>query len=100
MVLEWYYHNPVHIHAGSGLLRHLAEYVPPGRWLLVTTAGFTLRGMTEHIKILLPNVELLVHDQVTPNPELDDLESIIREYRSAGIDGILAVGGGEYNRCR
>lgn len=91
---RWAYHNPVRVHAGAGILQQLPDWVSPGRRLLLTTEGFTRRGLTEHVRQLLPSVHFLVHDEVTPNPELEDLEQITRRYRHQELDGILALGGG------
>ena len=91
---NWIYYNPVKITAGAGALKQLPQLIPSGRWLLITTAGFTRRGLTKHLQELLPAAELLIHDQVTPNPELDDLEQVTQTYRNQAIQGILAVGGG------
>ena len=93
-MITWSYFNPVKITARKGALDLLPELITNGCWLLVTTAGFTHRGLTKHIQNLLPNTELLIHDQVTPNPELDDLEQVIQKYRKQKIYGILAIGGG------
>ncbi|NLQ18979.1 phosphonoacetaldehyde reductase [Marinomonas sp. M1K-6] len=91
---DWHYHNPATLIAGAGSLEKLPQLITPGRWLLVTSAGFTRRGLTEKIQYLLSDVQLIVHDQVTPNPELDDLEAIIQHYRSQKFQGIIAIGGG------
>lgn len=92
--MAWQFHNPVTLKAGSGSLQLLPGMLTSGCWLLVTTAGFTRRGLTEKIQQLLPEVQLLVHDQVTPNPELDDLEAVTQRYRNQALQGILAIGGG------
>lgn len=91
---DWYYHNPVKLHAGVGSVEKLPQWVFTGNWLLVTTAGFTARGVTERIQRILPRVKLLLNDRVTPNPELDDLEQSTLHYRRESIQGILALGGG------
>lgn len=90
----WFYHNPVEVHVGAGLLQSLPRHVPAGTWLLVTTKGFTKRALTQKVCELLPHANVLVYDSVTPNPELDDLEQAVHKYRLASIDGIIALGGG------
>ena len=92
---SWSHSNPVRILAGSGSLKQLSQEVKAGRWLLVTTAGATQRGMTNHIQELLPNVvELSICDNITPNPELDYLEQLTVQYRKSRIYGLIAIGGG------
>lgn len=90
----WSYFNPAKITAGAGALDQLPELLTSGCWLLVTTAGFTRRGLTAQLQKQVPETQLLIHDQVTPNPELDDLEQVTQKYRGQAIQGILAVGGG------
>lgn len=90
----WTYHNPVTVYAGAGQLTRLREWISTGCWLLITTDGFTRRGLTKKIQQSLPDVQLHVYDQVTPNPEVEDLELIIERYRTQKLDGILALGGG------
>lgn len=91
---HWSHHNPVRVHAGPGVLRQLPQWVSPGRWLLVTTPGFTRRGLTDHVRGLLPSVQFLVHDAVSPNPELEDLDQSTGRFRQEALTGVLAVGGG------
>lgn len=90
----WSHFNPVKIHAGSGSLSTLPTHVGNGALLLVTTQGFTRRGLTAKVLELIGPQRLTVYDQVTPNPELDDLEAITTQLRSKGITGIIALGGG------
>lgn len=88
------HYNPVKIIVGPGQLRALPNLLSPGRWLLVTTDGFNRRGLTTHIKTLAPQTHWQVYHGVTPNPELDRLEYVIRQYRQTDIQGVVAVGGG------
>lgn len=90
----WSHFNPVSIHAGSGSLNTLPAHVGEGALLLVTTAGFTRRGLTARILDLLGAARVTVYDQVTPNPELDDLETVTTQFRGLGITQIIALGGG------
>lgn len=92
---NWTYHNPVKVIAGCGVIKRLPELVSPGRWLLVTSQGFTHRGMTAKVRELMPAcTQLWVHDQVSPNPELDDLEALTVKLKKDRIQGVLALGGG------
>ncbi|MCQ4261246.1 alcohol dehydrogenase [Stutzerimonas stutzeri] len=91
---NWSFHNPVKLNAGQGSLKQLPQWLCSGTWLLVTTNGFTCRGMTCQVQKLLPSINLVIYDQVTPNPELDDLEKLTSYYRGQGVQGILAIGGG------
>ena len=94
MKADWSYYNPVNIKTGVGMLNKLPELVEKGCWLLVTTAGFTQRGLTDQIKGLLPDIDLIVYDSVTPNPELNDLEQATKTFRQEKLTGLIALGGG------
>lgn len=92
---NWTYHNPVKVRAGSGIIKLLPELVSSGLWLLVTSQGFTRRGMTAKLQELMPaTTRLWVHDQVSPNPELDDLEALTVKLKKEQLQGVLALGGG------
>ena len=101
---NWAYtdYNPVRITAGSGSIDKLFTIDPPvttgKRIFMVTSAGFTSRGITARIEAQgrkhgLEN-PILVFDGVTANPELDLLDRIATGLRSEGINGIIALGGG------
>ncbi len=91
----WTHHNPVRINSGPGILSRLPELVPhQGILLLVTTPGFTRRGMTEKVLQLLKNYQVIVHDQTTPNPNLDDLDRATLKFNPHEVTGLIALGGG------
>ncbi|WP_081193736.1 phosphonoacetaldehyde reductase [Halomonas sp. BC1] len=96
---EWRYHNPVRLEAT--VLESLPKLMQTldaatGKWLLVTSAGMTLRGVTERVKALTSTLDIdwLVHDTVTPNPELDDLDAVTARLLPDKIVGVVALGGG------
>ncbi len=92
---SWGYFNPVRITGGSGALNSIGDLVPPeGTLLVVTSTGFTRRGVTERLVRLLGDHRVVVFDRVTPNPEVDDLDQIIQRHRPDGVKGIVALGGG------
>jgi alcohol dehydrogenase len=93
--LIWSYSNPVKVVAGAGALGRLKTLVPnEGKILLVTTAGFTRRGLTARILEMLGEHRVLVYDQVTPNPEVDDLDNATIQFKSYQIRCLIALGGG------
>ena len=98
----WTDYNPVRITAGKGAFGRLFDIIPEdvrkGRLFMVTSAGFTARGVTARIEAMgrdccLPE-PILVFDGVTANPELDMLDRIATGLRSERITGIIALGGG------
>lgn len=98
----WSDYNPVRVTAGPGAINRLFSFRPlintGNRILLVTSSGFTARGVTEKIEAKARKAglkkPLLVLDGVTANPELDFLERLTGSLRSEDITGIIALGGG------
>jgi alcohol dehydrogenase len=77
------------------VLGRLPDLIPgSGKILLVTTPGFTRRGLTDKIAGFVGKSRLLVFDQVTPNPELDSLDQATLTFKSCNIAAIVALGGG------
>ena len=91
---SWAFHNPVRIRFGPGRLKDLAGIEEGGRILLVTTPGFTRRGVTGRVAGLVGRDRLVVHDAVQPNPDLDDVEAIATRHRGSEVSAIVALGGG------
>ena len=91
---HWTHYNPVAIHSGTDALDDIKTLAEKGRWLLVTTRGFTRRGVTAKMQSLVDNGRLTVFEDVTPNPDLDHLDVVTDSLRTSALDGIIAVGGG------
>lgn len=75
-------------------MNHLSSLVCGDTWLLVTSLGFTRRGVVDKLRSLVSHANLIVHDQASPNPDLDELDSLTDQLRSKDLKGILALGGG------
>lgn len=91
----WKHYNPVKITVGLDSFKDIKQYATKsGLILLVTSEGFTKRGGVDAIKNQFSVERLLVYDQVTPNPELDDLDRVTETYSRKNITCILALGGG------
>ncbi len=86
--------NPTRIVFGNGKVAELGSILSASRICLVTSAGFTKRGMTQRLRAMFGDRLLYVVDTIDPNPDLDRLDDIIRNVRAAKPDVILAVGGG------
>ena len=91
---QWQYFNPVSITSGAGALEQLPTLVTGERWLMLTSAGFTRRGISARLQNLLSPVQLTVHDQIQPNPDLDSLDTLTRQLQPENFQGIIALGGG------
>jgi len=91
----WTQWNPVRVTAGWGALTRLPELVPAQvPVLLVTTGGFSRRGVTASVCRLLGEDRVVVYDHATPNAQLDDVEKAIETLRGADIGAIVGLGGG------
>ena len=86
--------NPTRIIFGAGKIAELGSIVVGQRICLVTSAGFTRRGLTQRLRKALGDRLVHVVDTIDPNPDLDRLDAIIRDVRAAGPDVILGLGGG------
>lgn len=91
----WSHAHPVRITAGGDALQRLPALIPAqAMCLLVTSAGFTRRGVTQRLVEQLGAFRVAVYDRVTPNPDLDDLDQAVAEFRAANSACIVALGGG------
>lgn len=90
----WNFHNPVRITFGAGSLVELRNLPKGERPLLVTTPGFTRRGVTEEIKRLVGAERLIIYDQVEPNPDRSVVEAAAISLRGERATSIIALGGG------
>lgn len=90
----WSHFNPVKIVFGVGSLGRLAELIGHGRVLLVTTPGFTRRGVTDKVCDILGPENVRVFDGVSPNPDLSAIDEASANLRSDEVDRIVALGGG------
>lgn len=93
--MSFCYHNPVRIRFGVDLLQACRE-LESNRILLVTSRGFSARGLTAKVQEVLGKRVVAVLDSITPNPELSELvalkNTLIRDIGE--FEGVLAIGGG------
>lgn len=61
---------------------------------LVTSPGFTRRGLVDHVKKLMNHRVALVLDNVAPNPNLESVDALRRVQELDAIDSVIALGGG------
>ncbi len=92
---EWSSFNPVEV-LRTDFLSFIQKFFSgrQNRTLLVTTQGFTRRGLTRQISEKCQPENLIIFDQVKPNPDLEDLDEAVTGLRSKQITSVIAVGGG------
>lgn len=75
----------------------LKDFVPKyKRWLLVTSPCFRKNKTCEYLTELHKNhnTEIIVIDDIKPNPNIKQLNNKISQFSEYKFDGILALGGG------
>src|SRR5690606_29643847 len=90
----WGYFNPVRIVCAPGACIRLGEHVHQKRILLVTSAGFRRRGLVDRIAAALGPRLVSVVDDVSPNPDVDDIDRQAAAARGAEpvLVDVLVVG--------
>lgn len=91
---NWSFYNPVRILFGEGTLQQLTQHLPGRKGLLVTSPGFTRRGDTAIILRGLCGRDVLVMDDVSPNPGIELLERKQEQYKGHNLEYVLGIGGG------
>lgn len=89
----WKQYNPVMLTAGRGVRSTLAELLPCGAALLVTTEGMLRRGTAQEIMALCPGTAWEVRT-IAPNPDLDTVDAMAAALQARPPAAIVALGGG------
>lgn len=90
---QFKYYNPVQIQFGREYLKRLPHVLGERKALLLTSAGFTKRGVVDQVKALTNQIVQVV-DSVPPNPTFNDLARLYAEVKHDEIEAIVALGGG------
>lgn len=91
---RWLHYNPVKVHFGPGLLADIGQHAHYERATLITSPGFSARGTVDQVALGLGPKLVLILDDVSPNPDIDKLDSQLDLLRSASPDVLIALGGG------
>lgn len=93
--MRFNYHNPVKIHFGVKWLEaveNLAQKLKDTKFLLITSQGFSKRGLSAQIQKVLAKQLAGIVDEIAPNPQIKHLQSI--KAKLCDFDAIIALGGG------
>lgn len=99
----WTHYQPVRICSGplqQTLLPALQQALPAqysktqALVLLITSVGFTKRGITAQLEKWLSPLQLLIIDQVTANPDINSIDVWLKKYASRPIKAVIGLGGG------
>ncbi len=95
-----YYITQVQFEFGAvKLLKQECERVGITRPLIVTDAGVKAAGVLQKALDALPGMPVTVFDQTPSNPTEAAVRAAVAMYKSAGCDGLIAVGGGSAIDC-
>lgn len=93
--MRFNYHNPVKIHFGVKWLEaveNLAQRLKDTKFLLITSQGFSKRGLSAQIQNVLAKQLAGIVDEIAPNPQIKHLQGI--KSTLCDFDAIIALGGG------
>lgn len=95
-MLNFTFHVPTRIHFGRGQATQLAQEIPAGSRVLLTSGGHSIRqnGVLEAILAQLSHCTVIEFSGIEANPEYEMLKHAVTLGREQQIDWILAVGGG------
>lgn len=92
--MSWTLSTPVDLQFGEGAFQRLAEIATGQRIVLITSAGFTRRGMSDQVKAMLGSRLIGVMDRVESNPGLVEMDAEAVALRALRPDQVIALGGG------
>lgn len=90
----WTHFNPVRIVYARGALAQVGDHVRYQRAVLVTSPGFTRRGVVARLREALGDRLVAVLDDVRPNPDVVDIDRQAGSLATLAPDCIIALGGG------
>ena len=91
--MNWIYRQPAAIHFGAGTIEQLPALVAGYRApLIVCDRYFADSGLAYRLKAMLGTA--LVYSDISPNPDVSEVNRCASLIRESGADIIAAVGGG------
>ena len=100
--MSWDYLQPVKIHFGSGShekVGQIAKEMGYKKGFLVSDAFFKASGLAERIVKESDGVLVGIYAEISPNPEVSEVNRCAEQLRAAGADFIVALGGGSALDC-
>ncbi len=91
---KWSFYNPVRVIFGPASITGLSTLTPFEKVLLITSPGFTKRGLTEKFRLLLKSQQVAIVDDVVPNPDIETIDVYRTELYGKGFQCVIGVGGG------
>jgi len=91
---NWSFYNPTHIEFCPEGLDRAGTGISYQRIALITTPGFTKRGVVAHLEKALGDRLAIVCDTVQPNPDIDAIDITAERLRHVAPDCLIGLGGG------
>lgn len=90
------FYNPTKIQFGEGSISSLAKLIPHDATVLFAYGGGSIKsnGVYDQVTEQLNNVKVVEFGGIEANPEFSTLMKAVAAAKDAGVDFILAVGGG------
>lgn len=100
--IKWNYEQPVKILFGKGRISEIgavARNIGVKKGLLVTSRFFVKDGTSEKILKESGGILSVVYGNVSPNPDVSEVDECAELLRSSGAEFVVAVGGGSVIDC-
>ena len=100
--MMWEYLQPVTIRFGEGAageLKKAAEDLGCSKGLLISDPFFIKSGLAQKIVEASEGVLTGIYSQVSPNPEVAEVDACAEQIRKSDIDFLAALGGGSALDC-
>jgi len=91
---NWSFYNSTHIEFCPEGLDRAGTGISYQRIALITTPGFTKRGVVAHLEKALGDRLAIVCDTVQPNPDIDAIDITAERLRHVAPDCLIGLGGG------
>lgn len=98
----WEYLQPVTIRFGEGVVKDLTQAAADlgcSRGLLVSDPFFMKSGLARQIMDASKGSLVSVYSEVSPNPEVAEVDACAEQIRKENIDFLVALGGGSALDC-
>ncbi len=91
---DWSFHHPTFISFGTGILQKAPTLIEGDRIAVITSPGFTRRGVTSQLRQSFGARLVEVVDTVQPNPDIDDIDEMAARLKPLRPDCLVGFGGG------
>lgn len=100
--MNWNYTQPVNIRFGEGIRKTLPQVVEGlglKKGILVSDPFFAQNGLADQIVSDSKGLLTAIYSQISPNPEVKEVDACAEVVRRTGAEFIVALGGGSSMDC-